>query len=387
MASLGWQLRRRRGYDQKLSEWGLVGRLLAPLDAANVFMHRPDTALHRRSALDAAGLVLSRCAKEDAAYWGWPEEAWVRLIGQDRHAFARPWPDWVDQTARPYVAAYGYLLCGFDALHRLGSFNRLALAWRVFGREAMDHAQERIAAKLEGWGYRSARTDLFIRTFIAQLLLINRSARLEDLTDEVFQRLRDDPRLGQRRRPFHAVHRAIAGMGFASPPVAPTKGRQMPVQGAPAEWIACGRSLVRDIDPDTGGPARVPQHPGHGRAMACSVTARSRLADRLDARNLRRLDRTGDAHKHRRFRAAPGGPRRPPRTPSRAHDHGQLHDGDAHVLSRLPGVGLDARGASIPARALATPRSVRALIGPDPRVIADDVWAKLLWAGLNLERR
>ncbi|MFG1687742.1 tyrosine-type recombinase/integrase [Nonomuraea sp. NPDC049269] len=38
-----------------------------------------------------------------------------------------------------------------------------------------------------------------------------------------------------------------------------------------------------------------------------------------------------------------------------------------------------------PARALATPRSVLALIGPNPRVIADDVWAKLLWAGLNIE--
>ena len=38
-----------------------------------------------------------------------------------------------------------------------------------------------------------------------------------------------------------------------------------------------------------------------------------------------------------------------------------------------------------PTRALAVPRSVTALIGTDPRVIADDVWAKLLWAGLNLE--
>ena len=38
-----------------------------------------------------------------------------------------------------------------------------------------------------------------------------------------------------------------------------------------------------------------------------------------------------------------------------------------------------------PARALATPRSIQALIGPNPRVIADDVWAKLLWAGLNLQ--
>ncbi|MER7000653.1 tyrosine-type recombinase/integrase [Streptomyces sp. NPDC000410] len=38
-----------------------------------------------------------------------------------------------------------------------------------------------------------------------------------------------------------------------------------------------------------------------------------------------------------------------------------------------------------PVRALATPRSVAALIGPNPRVIADDIWAKLLWAGLNVD--
>ena len=30
------------------------------------------------------------------------------------------------------------------------------------------------------------------------------------------------------------------------------------------------------------------------------------------------------------------------------------------------------------------PRSIAALIGPDPRVIADEIWAKLMWAGLNL---
>ena len=38
-----------------------------------------------------------------------------------------------------------------------------------------------------------------------------------------------------------------------------------------------------------------------------------------------------------------------------------------------------------PNRALALPRSVAALIGTNPRVIADEVWAKLLWAGLNLD--
>jgi integrase len=38
-----------------------------------------------------------------------------------------------------------------------------------------------------------------------------------------------------------------------------------------------------------------------------------------------------------------------------------------------------------PVRALAVPRSVKALAGPSPRVIADEVWAKLMWAGLNLQ--
>src|SRR5260370_30070220 len=37
-----------------------------------------------------------------------------------------------------------------------------------------------------------------------------------------------------------------------------------------------------------------------------------------------------------------------------------------------------------PYRSFSPPRSVKAFIGSSPRVIADDVWAKLLWAGLNL---
>ncbi|WP_052721297.1 tyrosine-type recombinase/integrase [Actinoplanes rectilineatus] len=38
-----------------------------------------------------------------------------------------------------------------------------------------------------------------------------------------------------------------------------------------------------------------------------------------------------------------------------------------------------------PVRALSTPRTIHAMLGPDPRVIADDIRAKLLWAGLNIE--
>jgi len=37
-----------------------------------------------------------------------------------------------------------------------------------------------------------------------------------------------------------------------------------------------------------------------------------------------------------------------------------------------------------PDRVFRTPKSIRAKIGPNPRVIDQDIWAKLLWAGLNL---
>ncbi len=38
-----------------------------------------------------------------------------------------------------------------------------------------------------------------------------------------------------------------------------------------------------------------------------------------------------------------------------------------------------------PTSALRTPPSIISCCGPNPRIIADDIWAKLLWAGLNLE--
>ncbi len=384
LSSLGWQLRRRRCHDPALAQWDAIRRLLAPLDAARLALHRPDTALHRRSALDGIGLVLSQCAEEGASYWGWPEEAWVQLIGADRHAFARPWPDWVDQTVRPYVAAYGYLLCGFDALHRLGSFNRLALGWRVFGREAMDHAQERIAAKLEGWGYRSARTDLFIRTLTAQLLLLNRSARLEDLTDEALRRLRGDPRLGRRSKPFHAVHRALAGMGIAAPPGLPTRGRHMPVEGAPTEWIAC---VDRWFATSTLTPeVRREYRSILGMAGRWLSVAQPGIVSPADwtretcAAWVAQVVRTGigDFAQRRVGLAGRIGRRLAPTTMASYTTVTRTFFRDCQEWGWCP-------RRFDPKTALATPRSVRARLGPKPRVIADDAWAKILWAGLNLD--
>jgi hypothetical protein len=80
------------------------------------------------------------------------------------------------------------------------------------------------------------------------------------------------------------------------------------------------------------------------------------------------------------------------------HDHIQARAGKpirprskAHILGATRAFFRDCQEWEwIPRRfdpgwALAVPRSVAALIGADPRVIADEVWAKLLWSGLNLQ--
>ena len=67
-----------------------------------------------------------------------------------------------------------------------------------------------------------------------QALLVNRSARLEDLTTEALERLYNDPRMGWRRSTFPSIRRAVAAMGFADPPTRRNKSQPMTVQGAPA---------------------------------------------------------------------------------------------------------------------------------------------------------
>ena len=187
LMSLGWHLRRHRSHDAALPEWDKIQRLLAPLDAARLMLRKPlDTQQQRRAAMDAVGFVLLRCVEEVRPIGVGPRRAGGGSSARTGGRSADPGrTGWTHRRA-PISIQDGYLLCGFNAFHCLGGFNRLALAYRLFGREAVEIAKERIAAKLEAWGYRSARVPQ-MGTIIAQVLLVNRSPRVEDLNDdEVF---------------------------------------------------------------------------------------------------------------------------------------------------------------------------------------------------------
>jgi hypothetical protein len=83
-------------------------RLLRPLE--DVCSH---TRLHEKYRPSLKVLMLREAAKRERSFWGWSEEEWIEITkntGHEKHT----------------VAAFAYLLCGFNALNAYAQGNREA---------------------------------------------------------------------------------------------------------------------------------------------------------------------------------------------------------------------------------------------------------------------
>ncbi|TXL83628.1 site-specific integrase [Streptomyces sp. IB2014 016-6] len=278
-----------------------------------------------------------------------------------------------------------YLLGEFTAFDRLGRFQRPALASRVFGADPVNDAVRRICKVLADWGYRRDADKL--AAVICQMLLLNRSPLLKDLSTEALAALRDHPAMsGQWGKDLYGLHRAVAALGHADPPPSGHEAGPAAMEGVPAPWAASVehwyatstltpkiRSGYRSVLAKIGRwlAAEHPEitEPGQWTRQTCAawVAAVDRMAvgDFSQwTQGMRSQDRLGK-----------------PLTPQTKSGYLKVPRAffrDLHEWELIP-------RRFDPAHALRTPRSVRALMGPDPRVIADDIWAKLLWAGLNVE--
>jgi hypothetical protein len=142
-------------------------------------------------------------------------------------------------SVRQYVIAHAYLLGEVTDLQAIGAFQRLPLAWRIFGKEPVNAAVDRVFRVLGDWGYQRTRPDQ-IAVALTEALLRNRSPLLSDPTTEALVRIRDEPGLGpQARRNLYGVHRAIAALGHADPPTPPRRGFAVAeIEGVAASWVA-----------------------------------------------------------------------------------------------------------------------------------------------------
>ena len=89
--------------------------------------------------------------------------------------------------------------------------------------------------RTERLGYQTAKRDAEnkLHATIAQMLLVNRSPRLEDLSTEVLTALRDHPAIGPwERSPLYGTHRAVAALGHADAPPPAAGGQPHETEGA-----------------------------------------------------------------------------------------------------------------------------------------------------------
>lgn len=380
-------LRRRRGYDRHAPQWNVIGRLLAPLDAiSSSFSIAPRTQHHLYRGLnDAVAVLLLRCAQTGRSYWSWTSQEWRDLLGDSHDAFRRSVPAWAEGAVRPFLCAHAFLLGNFDAFHRLGYFGRRTLAARLFGEAHVDAEIDRIRRVLAGWGYRCGRRDdSTIPAVASQMFLIARSPHLEDLDTALFDRVRAGSYLTEDGlRGLHPLQRAVAQLGYCDPPQVGSSNNYSVALGVPEGWrrwaerwyqtstltpkvrrttrailFKVGRWLAVE-SPDAADPA---QWTRQTCAAWVAVVDRMNVGD-YNERNVTQRDRIG----------------KPLAAASKAHLLSALRTffRDCQEWEWLP-------RRFDPQTALVAPRSIKAMIGPNPRIIADDIWAKLIWAGLNL---
>jgi Phage integrase family. len=378
------EMRRLHRGSREAPEWSALGRLVQPLEDVNAALECSNTFHQRRALRDAVAVILLRCAHEERSYWAWTSAEWLQLLGGSQAKFRQAAPAWADESVRPCLVAHAYLLGRFIDFTRLGRFSRLALAWRIFGRARVDAEISRIRAVLAGWGYRLGRDDDKLLPMVAcQVFLLNRSPCVDGLSTELFDRIRREQLLpDQRSQTLHAVQRAVAALGFCEPP---HRSPHAPIaQGGPDAWqrwvdrwhatstltprvrgsvratlLKVGRWLAAE-QPESADPAAWTRQTC---AAWVATVDRMNIGDFVE-RTAGLNDRVG----------------KPLEASTKAANIAATRTffRDCQEWEWLP-------RRFDPQRALATPRSVAALLGPKPRVIADEVWAKLLWAGLNLE--
>lgn len=352
-------------------------RLLRPIeDALDITGSKPGD---RRAA---TGILLRESVEMGGSFWGWSRDQWLTVLGCTSLQFRERNQARVCQSVRIELAALAYIHSCFRDVLALGPFRRASLARRVFGAAAITSAAEQLVAPLAQWGYAAGSSLL---SCLCEALLRNQSPHLEHLSAETLDRFRLDSDYCKRSR-YYQLGKALAAQGLldAPLPVACPRSSVARVDGSAgvdpqwATWVERWRQTSTLVTRDhwrlhlyKAGRWLATHHPGIAspaqwtRQLAAEYVAavsRMRVGDYVVREPTR--GRRGQALS--------------PRSKATELCALRMLFWDCQEWGWIP-------RRFDPSRSLALPRNIKALIGRKPRVITDDIWARLLWAGLNLE--
>lgn len=353
--------------------------LLRSIDDAMAVLQPP-----KQSQAGVMTVLLLEMHRRQTSYWGWAEGEWLEILCTSTNAFKKAYPQ-TNSHARHMLVASLYLLKIFDDFRKLGLIDRTALACRIFGRSRVLPAIQRIVDVLRSWGYRrSALKDA--QWAVCTMLLANKSPRLEDLTLQLLDKEKRAATVDYRAAAIGVLSRALAGLKIV--PHALPHGRGSPTGGNPRtgvdpEWVQWAERWrnTSTLQPSSrirhfltllkAGRWVTATHPGF---ISPERWTREIAAEWVAT--VCRMETGQWTQRGKKYIKHWG---KPLSAKAKNHHLGSLcaFFRDLQEWEWIP-------RRFDPRRCFAAPRSLRALISPNPRTIADDIWAKLLWAGLNL---
>jgi integrase len=343
-------------------------------------------------AIGAAYRVLCReMDRRETAFWGWSEEEWREMLGVDIPSFAARfgWSRSNSQAicARSYLPALAYFLCPQLSMKPLLEFVEIyTFAMKIFGKEAIVGAVQRIIEVLESWGYRPKSDGKNITACVCYFLLINRSPHLEDLSFEQLAEADQVTPIYSVKHNVWKLSRALFAMGMTSKHLGDSRQTERVAtdesdERIDEEWLSwCQRwrkqSTLRQTYSTYYPLLKV------GRWLKIShpeVTSPAQWTYELAAEFVAAVNtvRVGEWSATTNLRGHQGLPLRP-HTRSSLLSAMRTFLRDCQEWGWIP-VRLN------PHRALRTPPAIQKQLGPDPRVIDKEMWAKLLWAAMNLQ--
>lgn len=358
-------------------------RLLRPL--ADALRALDGDAYWKERALVA---LLRACVQKDEAFWGWNSTSWGEVLAPQATRLLTANRPTTAGATRQYMIAAGYVLGCLPDLSVVANVEWQGVARKVFGRAVVDAGIGRVDGVVAAWGY-TPDTRRSLRGVTARAMLATGSPDLASITRDGLLRLRGEPDIHGRRYGLVAcLSRALAELGLIDEPVVEqhvdhVRLRERRVAWMSPEWAAWVDrwEATSTLAPKTRVSARnwllkmgrwlQQHHP--------DITGPRQWTRELAAEAVAAIDRmrTGEYCTELRSVRGPQGAPMSPRSKSAGISALSLAFRDSQEWGWIP-------TRFNPSRSLATPRSTLALIGPSPRTIADDVWAKLLWAGLNL---
>lgn len=324
--------------------------------------------------------IIREMDRRKTSFWAWTADDWIVTLTATVRQHC--------PEARLHLLGVSYLLCGFTELYPCRPVSAVHLAKGIFGAAPVDAAIADVLQTLTGWGYASTWLMRELPRYLATILLLNRSPWLTDLTLDQLTVIHQRYPTDGMDRAIQKLQRVLAQCGVITlPPQHPVRTRTPPrkpnlLVGVPEPWLqVCERwRSTSTLEPSTRkgtyetllkvGRWLTEHHP---EIVLPEHWTRAVAADFMAAVNRWTVGEFTVANIVKTDLGKPLAPG----TKNSHYCTMRIFFRDLQEWQWIP-TRFD------PGRAFRTPRAIKAKMRPNPNIIEDGIWAKLLWAGLNL---